>query len=225
VRLLEALAGYPLGITIDAMRYHHLRHHRDSSMPTDPYFKRGLEGRPWLWALQWLRGVLLLPFWSIRPTFGLIAAAVPGLRNAYGRAFLQDRSGRDLRSSPEVIACARAEIGQLVFQAVLVAAWIRWPHLVWRGYILPAWVTGLLASYRLLREHTYEPVADRRTETILATTRDHDLGFWHRFFVAPRNIGYHIAHHLHPQVSWDRLPALTAWYRRRYPDLYPGAAR
>src|SRR5690348_11963001 len=30
--LIEALCGYPVSSTIDAMRYHHLRHHRDSGM-------------------------------------------------------------------------------------------------------------------------------------------------------------------------------------------------
>jgi fatty acid desaturase len=224
VRLLEALAGYPLGTTLDAMRYHHIRHHRDSGMPSDPYFKAGLEGRPWLWALQWLRGALLLPFWSVRPTFGLLSLAVPGLRHAYGRAFLQDKSGQNVAGSREVLRCAREELGQLVFQGVVLAAWLRYPDLVLRCYLIPAWLTGLLASYRLLMEHRYTPVTDRRAETILATTRDHDLGLWKRLFVAPRNIGYHIAHHLHPQVSLEHLPALTAWYREHHPDLYPEGA-
>ena len=39
-RLLEIMAGYPIGSTINAKIYHHLRHHKDSGMHNDPYLKK-----------------------------------------------------------------------------------------------------------------------------------------------------------------------------------------
>jgi hypothetical protein len=42
------MAGYPVGSTLDAldaMRYHHLRHHRDLGFPSDPYLKPWVDHR------------------------------------------------------------------------------------------------------------------------------------------------------------------------------------
>jgi len=89
------------------------------------------------------------------------------------------------------------------------------------GLILPMWLTGLLASYRVLCEHRYIPTSDRRMETTLATTNDHHLHLWHRLFLAPKNVGCHLVHHLHPQVGWRSLPALRAWYGDRLGAAYP----
>ncbi|MDP2310013.1 MAG: fatty acid desaturase [Pseudomonadota bacterium] len=220
VRLLEALCGFPLATTLNAMRYHHLRHHRDNGMPTDPYFKPGVEERPGLYALNVLRGFALMPFWSVRVWFGLAAWAWPPLRNAYGRVFLQDRSGADLTESREVLACARAEAGQAAFQLLVVVSAVVAPRAVLFGFVLPAVLAGVLAAWRLLQEHRYTPTSDRRIGTTLATTYDHHLNGWLTWLLAPRNIGFHIVHHLHPQVGLAQLPALRAWYVANQPG-YP----
>lgn len=225
VRLLEILAGYPIATTIDAMRYHHLRHHRDNGMPTDPYFKAGAEERMGLRFLLWIRGIVLTPFWTFRTLVGLVAAMVPAVRPGYARVFLQDRSGEDLRQSKEVIRCAREDIGQLLFQLGVLALWIQFPTPVLYGYIIPLIMAGLLSSNRVLAEHIYHPVTDRRTETQFTITRDHGLGLIGKVVLAPRNIGFHIVHHLHPQVALENLPALRAWYIERYPDHYPHSGR
>lgn len=223
-RALELLVGYPVATTLDAMRYHHLRHHRDSGMASDPYFKAGVEERPGLWLVQWLRGLLLMPFWTVRAPYGLLAAVLPALRPSYARVFLQDRSGASdaaLRDSAEVLQCARAELGQVLFQAPLIAACALWPGVMAWHFALPATLTGLLASYRVLCEHRYVATSDRKLATLVATTRDHHLRAWHGLWLAPRHIGFHIAHHLHPQVAHAALPALRAWYRARLGASYP----
>ena len=224
-RLLEVLVGYPIATTLDAMRYHHLRHHRDSGMASDPYFKSGVDEHRGRWLVQWLRGLLLMPFWTVRAPFGVVASFAPGLRPTYARVFLQDRSGASdatLEASPEVARCAREELGQLIFQALVIAAAVRWPAVIGWYYALPATITGLLASYRVLCEHRYVATADRALTTVVATTRDHHLSAWERIFFAPRNIGFHVVHHLHPQVAQQHLPALRAWYRERLP-AYAGS--
>lgn len=225
VRVVEVLAGYPIASTLNAMRYHHLRHHKDSGMATDPYFKAGVEESRLRLVLMSLRGVLLVPFWSVRAPFGALASLVPVLRGPYARVFLQDRSGADVGDTDEVRDCARAEWGQLAFQCVLVALALRWPgHVLWL-YVVPATVSGIFAAYRLLCEHRYVACTDRRPETILATTCDHNLDALGRTFFGPRNIGFHVVHHLHPQVALEHLPALREWYRERLGEAYPRVGR
>jgi fatty acid desaturase len=224
VRIVEVLCGYPIASTLNAMRYHHLRHHRDSGMHTDPYYKAGRQTVAWR-TLNILRGLALPPFWSIRAVVGAFASVVPQLRNIYAHVFLQDRTKDDLRESPEVIECARAEWGQIAFQGLVVALAIRFPAAVLWGYIVPVSMAGLLAARRVLIEHTYERVTDRQIETIIGTTNDNYLGVFGALGLAPRNIGYHIVHHIHPQVRLGALPRLREWYAKRHPRLYPHARR
>lgn len=221
IRLIEILCAYPLAITLEAMRYHHLRHHRDSGMPSDPYFKPNIEERPWLYALNVLRGLALFPFWVVRVPIGLLAVLAPRVRNLYGRVWLQDRSRQDLTRSREVVQCGRAELGQGIAQALLLVAAIAWPRAILWGYLVPIVAMGVLAAWRLLVEHDYTPTRDRRIETILATTNDHHLGWWDALVLAPRNIGYHVVHHIHPQVGLRALPALRQWYREHHAGAYP----
>jgi fatty acid desaturase len=224
IRVVETLCGYPIASTLNAMRYHHLRHHRDSGMHTDPYYKAGRQDALWQ-TLNILRGLVLVPFWSMRALVGAAASIVPQLRNVYAHVFLQDRTTDDLRTSPEVIECARAEWGQVTFQAVVAALALAFPQAVLWGYVVPVSIAGLLAARRVLIEHTYERVADRQIETIIGTTNDNHLGVLGALGLAPRNIGYHIVHHIHPQVRLGALPRLRDWYAARHPDLYPPARR
>lgn len=224
-RLLEILAGWPIMSTVDAMRYHHLRHHRDSGMPTDPYLKPPLVGRPLLRLLYWQRTGLLIFVWTLRALVGSLAAAVPALRSLYARGLLQDRSGEPLRDHPEVIRCASAE--RRLLAPITLLALLGWwsPGALVFGALIPAWVAGLLCGWRLLEEHSDARAVDRRAESILRTTRDHNLDPLGRLLFAPLNVGYHVAHHLHPQAAKERLPELTAWLRAAHPEAYPRPRR
>ena len=220
-RILEIFTGYPIATTLNAMRYHHIRHHRDSGMKTDPYFKAGIEDKPMLQLAYTARGLLLFPFWTIRGVVGSVAYYVPALRNAYARLFLQDRSGENLRDSREVLQCAAEDRWQLSFHLLLLPVALLETRAFMLGYVVPAILAGLFGAYRLMMEHAYMAATDRKLETIIATTADHNLSGFGRFFLAPRNIGYHIVHHLHPQVAWYELPRLRAWYRDNFPQQYP----
>lgn len=61
LRFVEVLCGYPIASTLNAMRYHHLRHHRETGMATDPYHKPGQKNFSW-WATNLSRGLVLVPF-------------------------------------------------------------------------------------------------------------------------------------------------------------------
>lgn len=224
IRLLECLTGFPICTTWDAMRYHHLRHHHYEGTKRDAYDKPP-EGPWWLTVVLWLFLLFIIPFWAVRGPVGLVAWAVPPLRTFYGRLFLLDRSGEDLTHSQEVIACARAELGQVLFHlGVLALAW-RWPHAIGVGYLLPLMGASGLSAYRLLVEHTPAREQGRTLQGILISTRDHGLGWLGRIFLAPRNVGLHIVHHLHPQVASQHLPRLRAWYLQNFPEHYPRSRR
>jgi fatty acid desaturase len=216
-RCLEFLAGYPVTTTLAAMRYHHLRHHRHSGLAIDPYFKAGASHEPVPAVLARLRGLLLPPAWILRAYLGWLALCWPRWRNPYGRIFLGDRSGGDLRTHPELLRCLRAEPAQaLFFLALLPLAW-RFPLPVMVGYGLPLLMAGLLNAHRVVAEHVHVPVVDRLPATLVATTRTHEGGFLSRALLYPRQIGYHTAHHLHPTAALQRLPALHAWYLEHEP--------
>lgn len=223
LRALEWLAGYPVATTLEAMRYHHLRHHRDAGLPTDPY--RRPPASPWRQLAIWFRVAPILAFWVLRGPLGLLAWLLPPLRTPYARLFLQDRSGRSLTHDAEVLACARAEAGQVLFHLGVLAAWVRWPRAVGLGYGLPFLLASGLCAWRLLAEHTPRTVSGRTLRDVLACTSDHGLGLVGRLLTAPLHVGHHVVHHLHPQVSLHHLPRLRDWYLARYPDLYPPPRR
>lgn len=219
IRFVEIFAGYPIATTLNAMRYHHLRHHRDSGMQTDPYYKSGKQDFIW-WALNTLRGLVLVPFWSLRALIGGLSFLIPSLRNIYGHVFLQDRSDADMRNSAEIRDCASAEWGQIIFSAITILLVTSFPVEMIAGYLLPVSIAGVLAARRLLLEHNYMSVKDRKIETIIATTNDNHMDILGALLLAPRNIGYHIVHHIHPQVRLGALPGLRDWYTHSHADLY-----
>lgn len=220
-RWLEWVAGYPITTTLAGMRYHHLRHHRHNGTALDPYFKEGASERLVPAVLGRARGLLLPAAWIVRSFIGSIALAVPGLRNVYGRLFFGDRSGADLRQHAELLACLRAEPGQALFFLLLVPVALAWPLEFALAYALPLCLAGLGNAHRVIAEHLHVPVAGNSAATTLRTTRTH-LGWWRAWVLYPRNIGYHAAHHLHPNAAMRCLPALHAWYLANEP-LYAEA--
>jgi fatty acid desaturase len=220
--VIEALAGFPVGITLEAMRAHHLRHHRDSSLPTDPYFWH-LGGQPRRFVALWLFMLLLPAFWTSRAVVGALALVWPRLRTAYGRIYLGNFRGESLEADAETRTCMLAELRQLAVQALLVAATVAWPEELLYAYYVPLAVTAAVNGLRFLREHTYLPAGDRRPESIVATTVHTDSTWLHRLLLAPRHIGFHVVHHLHPQVALEHLPRLHTWYRDTWPELFQGA--
>lgn len=210
--LLEVLAGYPITTTLAAMRYHHLRHHRHNGTALDPYFKPGASNHFGPALAGRVRGLLLPPAWILRAYVGCVALVCPPLRNAYGRVFLGDRSGDDLQQHREILRCLRAEPAQaLFFVGVAVLAWW-WPLAVTAGYLLPLLLAGLLNAHRVIAEHVHVQVTSRQAAAMLATTRTHASRAWWSRVLYPRQIGLHAAHHLHPTVALQHLPAVHAWY-------------
>jgi len=210
--LLEVLAAYPITTTLVAMRYHHLRHHRHPCTALDPYFKPGASDR-WIPAIGGRVRGLIVPFaWMLRAYLGCLAYVWPGLRNAYGHAFLGDRSSRDLRDSLEIDRCLRSEWKQALFFIALLPLLLAYPGAVVYGYVLPLCLAGLLNANRVIAEHLHRPVPDHRPATIVSSTFTHASNWLNDLLLYPRNIGYHAMHHLHPTTAMRCLPDLYAWY-------------
>jgi len=227
IRLIEILTAYPIGITINAMRYNHIRHHKDSCMETDPYFhhfenydKKNILIR----ILYIFIGIILIPSWIIRGFFGILCLFSSKLRIVYARVFMEHKLEINKSDLREIYQCCKEDILQSIYFILLLIIIILNPsyieHVIYL-YLIPICILGILAYYRLMKEHIYIRVYDRDTNTIIKTTRDHNLKGWGKFLLAPRNIGYHTIHHLHPQVGYRYLPDLRNYYKIMYPDQYP----
>ena len=215
---VEALAGWPIASTIEAMRYHHLRHHRDAGMRTDPYRHPLLERGHWARVLLSLRGALLPFWWTLRAFVAPWALLVPSLRTFYGRAFLQDRSGRDLRHEPELLSCARADLVQVAAHCAAGAAIVVLELPFLSCYLLPWMLGGIMNAHRVIIEHAPAENHDRTLATILATTRNHDAGRLVNALLYPHHIGLHQAHHVAPTAAFVHLPEVAALLRGESPS-------
>ena len=181
-------------------------------METDPYYRDGRKTALW-WTLNLARGVILVPFWTARAVVGAIAFVVPAVRNTYAHVFSSGSHACRPRNRGRSSTAPAPSSGQVAVQAMIAALAVRWPSAILFGYVVPVTVAGVLSARRVLIEHNYERVADRRLETIVATTNDNYLGLLGRLALAPRNIGFHIVHHIHPQVSLEALPRLKSGMR------------
>lgn len=208
--LLEALAGWPIASTTAAMRYHHLRHHRFSGTAQDPY-KQPLRGTGTLTLiLLSLRGLLLPPWWALRAVMAPIALVWPAARNVYGRAFLQDRSGHDLRDNSELLGCARADLVQLAAHVAVIFVVTGFELQFVSYYLVPLLIAGVLNAHRVAVEHTADEISAISRSTVIATTRTNNAGWFGNWLLYPHNMGMHLAHHLHPGVSFVHLPKLQS---------------
>lgn len=225
-RVLEVMVGYPIGSTINAMAYHHLRHHRNTLIEGgDPYFNYNKKCSGWRqFVLTFKKGPLFVPFWIVRGYVGVFAYFIPRLRTPYARIFLQDISGKDLSHSEEVKTCCREDIYMSLFHSALIAYTNYNPTFFYLYYVaLP--VGGVFCIYRLLIEHTYDLVEDRSVYTMIECTSDHHLGWYGKMLFGPHKIGFHCMHHIHPQVGFNKLPALRNWYLEnsaQYSGKYEG---
>jgi fatty acid desaturase len=211
-RILEILIGYPIGTTINAMAYHHNRHHRNTLMDNDPYFKINKKcSTAKRVILAFGKGIIFVPFWITRSYVGTIATYVPALRPFYAKIFLQDVNQEDWANHAETIECCREDRWQALFHTILIALTFKYEAILYGYYYLMP-IGGIFCIWRLLVEHEYDIVEDRSIYTMIECTFDHHLDFVGQILFAPRNIGYHCMHHIHPAVGLHNLPKLRTWY-------------
>lgn len=212
MRIIEVLAGYPIGTSINAMAYHHVRHHRYTLMENDPYFnhnKKCSTAKRVFLTLK--KGPLIGIFWVLRSFVGVAAYYMKSLRTSYARIFLQDVSGKDLSDHPEVELCCKEDRYLAFIQTLIFISAFYYAPVVYIYYVGMT-IGGIFGIYRLLIEHEYDIVEDRKVYTMIECTFDHHLNLWGKAFFAPHKIGYHCMHHIHPSVGLQHLPKLRNWY-------------
>ena len=211
---VEALAGWPIASTIEAMRYHHLRHHRNAGMRTDPYRHPLLERGRWAHALLALRGALLPFWWTLRAFVAPLALLVPTCALCTGRAFLQHRCRKRSARASRLLRCARANLVQAAAHCAAGAAIVALELPFVSCYLVPWMLGGIMNANRVIIEHAPAENHDRTLATVLATTRDHDFGWLaNALLLYPHRIGLHQAHHFAPTAAFVHLPRVVALLR------------
>jgi fatty acid desaturase len=200
------LAGYPIYLSADMYRAHHLEHHTKTWTEEDPDL--GLANGFPVSKASMARKVMrdLLGITGLKQLIGttyLVVKVVRGEQVDAGTLPLR------LERGPAI----RMVVGTVVTNVVLVA--VLWSlgqpmlYLLWLG----AWLTTnkLVARIRSIAEHAVVPdPADP-----LGQTRTVRAGWLERLFIAPNRVQYHLEHHLLMTVPHYNLPKFHEMLRDR----------
>ncbi len=196
------LLAWPMFISVQGFRHFHGDHHR--------FLGEDGDGNRTLWHTHSADG-RLAPEWRYPKTWGGLAWKV--LRRAAlvtGLLWIaRGLVGGFMYGVPPAQRLARlVALALLLIVLARLNAWFAFA-LYW---LLPYCTWHAAAQYlRLICEHS----AVRSDDPRYAKTRSTIPGPLARFFVLPRNIGYHIEHHWYPSVPFYNLPALHDRLTRR----------
>lgn len=200
------LAGYPIYLSADMYRPHHLEHHAKTWTNADPDLSlaTGFPVSKDSMARKVARDLL----------------GVTGLKQLVGTTYLVARAeaGRPVEGGTLPLRLRRGParrmlVGTLVTNLCLLGTLWALGHpmlyLLWLG----AWLTTnkLVARIRSIAEHAMVPDPAHpfgQTRTVLA-------GWWERLFLAPNGVQYHLEHHLLMTVPHYNLPRFHAMLRSR----------
>lgn len=200
------LAGYPVYLSADMYRAHHLEHHAKTWTEADPDLPlaKAFPVSKASMARKVLRDLL----------------GVTGLKQLVGTSYLAFKviRGEQVDSGTLPMRMTRGPairmlVGTLLTNLLLVA--LLWSlghpmlYLLWFG----AWMTtnNLVARIRSIAEHAVVPDPGDpigQTRTVLA-------GWLERLFIAPNGVQYHLEHHLLMTVPHYNLPKFHAMMRDR----------
>jgi len=200
------LAGYPIYLSADMYRAHHLEHHAKTWTEEDPDLSLA-NGFP-VSKASMTRKVL-------RDLFG-----VTGLKQLIGTSYLVIKVVRGeevdagtlplrLERGPAIRMVVGTIVTNLALFGVLWALGHPMLYLLWFG----AWLTTnkLVARIRSIAEHAVVPDP---TDPI-GQTRTVHAGWLERLFIAPNRVQYHLEHHLLMTVPHYNLPKFHEMLRQR----------
>ena len=200
------LAAYPLYLSADMYRAHHLEHHS----------KTWSEGDPDL--------ALATPFpvtkASMMRKVARDLSGITGLKQLVGTSYLiiQVCRGKTvdagtlplrLRRGPALRMVAGTLVTNLLLFGMLWAIGHPMLYLLWLG----AWLTTnkLVARIRSIAEHAVVP----DPSDPIGQTRTVRAGWLERLFIAPNRVQYHLEHHLLMTVPHYNLPRFHEMLRKR----------
>jgi fatty acid desaturase len=200
------LAAYPVYLSADMYRAHHLEHHAKTWTDGDPDLSLA-EGFPVSKA-------------SMARKVARDLLGITGLKQLFGTTYLVVKVVRgeevDAGTLPlrlERRAAIRMVVGTMITNLILLA--ILWAlghpmlYLLWAG----AWLTTnkLVARIRSIAEHAVIPdPADP-----MGQTRTVRAGWLERLLIAPNRVQYHLEHHLLMTVPHYNLPKFHEMLRDR----------
>lgn len=200
------LSGYPVYLSVDMYRVHHLEHHAKTWTDADPDLP--------------LATVFPVSKASMARKVIRDLSGITGLKRLLGTTYLVFKVIRgeqvDAGTLPmrlERKPAVRMVIGTVLTNSILFGVLSALGHpmlyLLWFG----AWMTtnNLVARIRSIAEHAVVPDPSdpmRQTRTVLA-------GWPERLFIAPNCVQYHLEHHLLMTVPHYNLPKLHQMMRER----------
>jgi fatty acid desaturase len=194
--LSDVFLAWPVFVTTWAYRENHFAHHRHLNTDGDPDWVRKQNAawefpkRPLALASMFARDVLGLNPHILIHTILLLSgvAGFPGqTRNGNTPAYL---TARLAYYAVAALLLWRFELGRifLLYWLVPLATW----------FMFAMHVRSVAEHFALPHRH------------VLDASRTTYASWWERLLLIPKNVGYHLDHHLFPSVPFYRLPQLHA---------------
>lgn len=191
----ELFLAWPLFVSTRAYRGGHFAHHRHVNTNKDPdLVRKRRAGAEWEFPTSW------------RALVALLAKDVLGIHTRQLLADFDDMWERsDGTANKELTSYNAARTIYYVVAVIVVTYFHLWPVflLLW---ILPI-VTWLKMIMRVRSIAEHFAIENDHVYTQSRTTLP---SFFERIFLAPRNVHFHLEHHLYPSVPFFRLPQLHA---------------
>ncbi len=186
----ELCLAWPLFVTMRAYRPSHFDHHRHVNTEQDPDLMRK-QSAEWKFPQTW------------RALSTLLLKDVVGLNTRQQLLEAVDLS--DTRQ-PQTRGLGAYGLTRVFFYlAVLtLVTYFR----VWPSFLL-LWILPMLTWLKMiLRIRSIAEHFGVENDHVYTRTRTTLPSLFERIFVAPKNINFHLEHHLYPSVPWFRLPRL-----------------
>ena len=200
------LAGYPIYLSANMYRAHHLEHHAKTWTDEDPDLS--------------LATAFPVSKASMARKVTRDLLGITGLKKLIGTSYLVVKAigGEEvdpgtlpmrLERGPAIRMLVGTVVTNVILLGVLWAFGHSWLYLLWFG----AWMTtnNLVARIRSIAEHAVVP----DPSDPIGQTRTVRAGWLERLLIAPNCVQYHLEHHLVMTVPHYNLPKFHAMMRER----------
>lgn len=190
----DVFLAWPILITTASFRANHWEHHKHTNTEKDPDRVRKLAQNPadWEFPSTWKR--LFLMFLKDLTGIGVVNMVRTLIFLSATTAAARKRTNSSVRGWVRVLFYITVLGSSVAFGF--------WKQLA-LFWLVPYLTTfNLLLHIRSIAEHYAT-----ENENALNITRTTVASWWERLFI-PKNINYHIEHHLYPSVPFYRLPEL-----------------
>ena len=191
------LAAYPIYLSADMYRAHHLDHHAKTWTDGDPDLPLAT---PFPVTKASMARKVMRDLLGVTGLKQLIGTTVLVLRVVRGREVASGTLPLRLERTPAIRMVVGTIVTNVALFALLYAIGHPWLYLLWVG----AWLTTnkLVARIRAIAEHAVVP----DPSDPMGQTRTVRAGWLERLFIAPNRVQYHLEHHLLMTVPHYNLP-------------------